>query len=54
MEAHGRSYVMVGARGLIGRETIQFTGVAPVSRSPEEASILAGLQATNRWAEITT
>jgi hypothetical protein len=51
VEAHGRSYVMVGARGLVGRNTIQLTGVAPVTRSPEEAAILACLQATNRWTE---
>ncbi len=52
VEANGRSYVMVGARGLVGRSTVPLTGVAPVTRSPEEASILACLQATNRWAEL--
>jgi hypothetical protein len=52
VEANGRSYVMVGARGLVGRTTVPLTGVAPVTRSPEEASILACLQATNRWAEL--
>jgi hypothetical protein len=52
VEAHGRSYVMVGARGLVGRNTIPLTGVAPVTRSPEEAAIMACLQATNRWTEL--
>jgi hypothetical protein len=52
VEANGRSYVMVGARGLVGRATVPLTGVSPITRSPEEASILACLQATNRWAEL--
>ncbi len=52
VETQGRSFVMVAAHALTGRQTVPLTGVAAVSRSPEEAAILAGLQATNRWAEL--
>jgi hypothetical protein len=50
IEANGRAYVLVAAHGVRGRQTSLLTGVALVNRSPEEAAILAGLQATNRWA----
>jgi hypothetical protein len=46
---HGRSYVLVAARALTGRLSRPLTGVAPLDHSPEEAAILASLQATNRW-----
>lgn len=49
VDAHGRSYVLVSAHGLVGRRTEPLTGVAWVQRSPEEAAVLAGLQAVNRW-----
>jgi hypothetical protein len=49
VETHGRSYVLSAARGLAGRNSRPLTGVAPLRRSPEEAAILASLQATNRW-----
>jgi hypothetical protein len=49
VETHGRSYVLIAARGLVGRNSRPLTGVAPLKRSPEEAAILASLQATNRW-----
>jgi hypothetical protein len=49
VESHGRNYVLVAAQALTGRDTQPLTGVAPVRRSPEEAAILAALQATNRW-----
>jgi hypothetical protein len=49
IEAHGNSFVLVAAHVLTGRATQELTGVAPVRRSPEEAAILAALQATNRW-----
>jgi len=53
VEAHGRSYVIVAARGLQGRRSVTLAGAAPLSRSPEEAAILAALQATNRWADLS-
>ncbi|MGH9462525.1 MAG: hypothetical protein ACRD1X_15025, partial [Vicinamibacteria bacterium] len=49
VETHGRSYVLVAARALTGRQSRPLTGVAPLEHSPEEAAILASLQATNRW-----
>jgi hypothetical protein len=49
VESYGRNYVLVAAHALTGRDTQPLTGVAPVHRSPEEAAILAALQATNRW-----
>jgi hypothetical protein len=32
------------------RESVQLSGAASLLRSPEEAAILATLQATNRWS----
>ncbi|MGH7507510.1 MAG: hypothetical protein ACRELX_17790 [Longimicrobiales bacterium] len=49
VEAHGQNFVLVAAQALTGRESQPLTGVAPLRRSPEEAAILASLQATNRW-----
>ena len=49
VEAHGRTFVMVAAHVLMRRETVALTGVAIMTRSPEEAAILASLQAVNRW-----
>lgn len=53
VEANGKPYVLVAARAVEGRETVPLTGVAPLDRSPEEAAILASLQATNRWTGWT-
>ncbi len=52
VDALGRTFVLVAAHGLAGRRTVPLTGAAAVARSPEEAAILASLQATNRWAEL--
>lgn len=52
VETHGRSFVLVSARATAGREALQLTGVARLDRSPEEAAILASLQATNRWIAL--
>ncbi len=52
VETVGRSFVMVSAHGLAGRQSIPLTGAAAVARSPEEAAILASLQATNRWTQM--
>lgn len=48
--SRGRTYVIVSAVALLDRETISLAGAAPLARSPEEAGILATLQATNRWS----
>jgi len=50
LEAHGRTYVLLSAQAVSGRKTEPLTGVAALQRSPEEAAVLAGLQAVNRWA----
>jgi hypothetical protein len=52
VESHGRTYVIVSATALDGRETVPLAGAARLTRSPEESAILAGLQATNRWSDI--
>ena len=52
IQAHGRTYVLVAARLVTGRQTRSLTGIATLNRSPEEAAIFAALQATNRLAEI--
>jgi hypothetical protein len=49
VDTQGRGYVLVAARAIVGRLARPLTGVAPLTQSPEEAAILASLQATNRW-----
>jgi hypothetical protein len=48
VENHGKSFVLVSARAVTGRTARILTGVAAMLNSPEEAAILAALQATNR------
>lgn len=52
VQANGKTYVLVAARVIKGRQTRTLTGIATLNRSPEEAAIFAALQATNRIAEI--
>ena len=52
VEMHGKSFVLVAARHVSGRSARVLTGVAALQRSPEEAAILAALQATNRLAAL--
>lgn len=49
VETHGKRFVLVAARAVAGRDAPPLTGVAPLGRSPEEAAVLASLQAANRW-----
>jgi hypothetical protein len=49
VETHGKRFVLVAARSVAGRDAPPLTGVAPLGRSPEEAAVLASLQAANRW-----
>lgn len=51
VQAQGKSYVLVSARLVAGRNTRLLTGIAALTRSPEEAAIFAALQATNRLAD---
>jgi hypothetical protein len=53
VEADGRAYVIVAARSIGGRRPVALTGAARVEHSPEEAGILAALQATNHWRAPT-
>lgn len=46
----GRNFVLISAQTLLQRETVPLAGAAALSRSPEEAGILAALQASNRWS----
>jgi len=48
LDANGKAFVLVAAHALHGRQSRMLTGVAAVSRSPEEAGIMAALQAANR------
>jgi hypothetical protein len=48
--SRGRTFVIVAAHILLNRDNIRLAGAAPLTRSPEEAAILAALQATNRWS----
>jgi hypothetical protein len=52
VDSHGRGYVLVAAHAVQGRSTVPLTGIAALRRSPEEAAILASLQAINRWNEF--
>ncbi len=48
--SRGRNFVIVAARAVLDRGSVGLAGAAPLNRSPEEAAILAALQATNRWS----
>ena len=48
--SRGRDFVIVSAHVVQDRDSIRLAGAAPLARSPEEAAILAALQATNRWS----
>ena len=46
-----REVAFAVVRGMGGRESVTLTGTAEVKDSPEQAAVLAVLDATNRWAE---
>lgn len=48
--SRGRNHVIVAAHALLDRQNVPLAGAAVLTRSPEEAAILAALQATNRWS----
>ena len=50
VETHGKAFVLVSARAVSARDARVLTGVAALGHSPEEAAILAALQATYRIA----
>lgn len=49
IEAFGREFVFVGVSAQQGRSSQLLTGTCEVKDSPETASVLAVLDATNRW-----
>lgn len=49
-QSRGRSFVIVSAHVVRDRENVPLAGAATLNRSPEEAAILAALQASNRWS----
>jgi hypothetical protein len=51
IEAFDRQFVFVGVTTRAGREHALLTGSAEIKESPETASVLAVLDATNRWIE---
>jgi len=50
VESDGRRYVLVAARVMDRRPALALSGAALLDRTPEEAGIMAALQATNRWS----
>jgi hypothetical protein len=48
--SRGRTFVIAAAQLLRERGPLRLAGAAAMTRSPEEAAILATLQATNRWS----
>ena len=52
VDAFERAFVFVGLSTRVGRESALLTGTAEVKESPETASVLAVLDATNRWIEF--
>lgn len=52
VQSLGRSFILVAAHAQQGRALQPLTGVALLTRAPEEAAILASLQAVNRWTGL--
>jgi hypothetical protein len=53
VEAFDRQFVFVGITARAGRDIMLLTGSAEVRESPETAGVLAVLDATNRWVEMS-
>lgn len=51
VDAFDRKFVLVAVHGLGGREAQLLTGTCEIRESPERSSVLAVLDATNRWAD---
>ena len=49
IDAFDKQFVFVGVAAQVGRERALLTGSCEVRESPETASVLATLDATNRW-----
>ena len=53
VDAFEREFVFVGITVRTGRDSILLTGSAEIRESPETSSVLAVLDATNRWIEYS-
>ena len=53
LDAFDREFVLVGITARVGRESVLMTGSAQVRESAETASVLAVLDATNRWLDYS-
>ena len=53
VEAFERQFMFVGITARVGRETSLLTGSCEIKDSPETATVLAVLDATNRWMSRT-
>lgn len=53
VEVQGRDAVVAVVHGQENRRTVALSGVSIIEDSPEEASVLACLHATNRWAGVS-
>jgi len=53
IDAFEREFVFVGVTARIGRDSALLTGSCEIKDSPETASVLAVLDATNRWMDYT-
>jgi len=51
MQSLGRNFVVIAVGAGIGRRAQSLSGIATVDDSVEEAAVLAGLMATNRWMD---
>lgn len=49
LQSLGRTFVVIVVGAAVGRDKASLSGIATVSDSVEEAAVLAGLMATNRW-----
>jgi hypothetical protein len=49
IDAFDREFVFVGVSARVGRDSALLTGSCEIRESPETASVLAALDATNRW-----
>jgi hypothetical protein len=51
LHSMGRTFVVIAVGAGIGRRAQSLSGIATVEDSVEEAAVLAGMMATNRWLE---
>jgi len=52
VEVFGREFVFVSIAARDGRETVMLTGSCEVQESGETSTVLAVLNATNRWMQL--